>query len=184
MLVELEEPFRSNWKNGYLRVESDGRRYLSLYNTQGDQTSISYARYLMCVRLGYILSSDYEVDHRNDDKTDDRIENLQVLTKEENLIKQQWRYAEYEQVWFGYICACCDYPFMITEAERNKRLAQTRSGLAFCSKACSTYYFPVGKAVIDPLVQDKIRLLHNQGLSSYQIAEQTGVSRNTVMKYW
>jgi hypothetical protein len=184
MLIELQEPFRPLWQKGYLREEPDGRKYLSLYNSPGNQTSISYARYLMCVHLGYLLSPDLEVDHRNDDKTDDRIDNLQVLTKEQNLAKEHQRRFE-EGVLYGCYCAYCNLPFLITPGERNKRLKESKSGLAFCCHEHSRLYFPPpGKNVLDQDTKDRIASMHSQDLSSYQISSQLGVSRNTVMKYW
>ena len=45
-------------------------------------------RYLMCVHLGYILPTELEVDHKDNDKTNDDFNNLQILTKEQNRIKE------------------------------------------------------------------------------------------------
>lgn len=38
----------------------------------------------MCVKLGYIIPSDLQVDHIDDDKTNDNVSNLQLLTQAEN----------------------------------------------------------------------------------------------------
>lgn len=51
-------------------------------------TTMAYARYLMSVHLGRRLRSDEQVDHIDGDKTNDVIENLQVLSSEQNLRKQ------------------------------------------------------------------------------------------------
>ena len=139
MKIELEEPFKSLWRNGYLVVNSENRRNVCLVNDKFDRTTISYARYLMCVKIGYILSDEYEVDHINDDKTDDRIVNLQILTKAQNREKENLRYLTYEQVSHGYHCAYCKLPFIITERLKNMRIKQSTTGLAFCSKECSVH---------------------------------------------
>jgi len=50
-------------------------------------TSISYARFKMSLRLGRLLKSGGEVDHIDDDKSNDVDENLQLLSPEANRLK-------------------------------------------------------------------------------------------------
>ena len=189
MILNLQEPFSSKWRKGYLKVGSDGRKYVSLWKSNEITSIISYARYLKSVQLGYEIPPGLEVDHENNDRTDDRIENLQLLTPEQNRLKEHLNYVENVQVSFGFDCAYCENPFIITEAERNKRLAQTKSDLAFCSHSCSTAFnlerLPkaIGKT-IDLEMQERIKSLRTKGLSGYKISELTGLSRITVMKYW
>jgi hypothetical protein len=63
-----------------------GRWCAYLYNPNTkERTTMAWAKYLMCLHLGRMLDPNTEtVDHINDDKTDDRIENLQLLTRNEN----------------------------------------------------------------------------------------------------
>jgi len=68
MILELQDPFKSLWKKGYLTTDNDGRKRVSLYNSPMDRSGISYARYLMCVKLGYVLNSDFKVDHVDNNK--------------------------------------------------------------------------------------------------------------------
>ena len=84
MRIKLEEPFASKWRRGYLRTSKDKRKRVDLINSKSHRTTISYARYLVCVSLGYELSSEFEVDHIDTDCTNDSINNLQVLTIEEH----------------------------------------------------------------------------------------------------
>lgn len=64
------------------------RRYLSLspINKNGKldknkkKIFISYSRYLMCVKEGRILSKNEEVDHIDNNKTNDDPSNLQIIT--------------------------------------------------------------------------------------------------------
>lgn len=139
MKIELQEPFKSLWRNGYIVTNPENRRNICLVNNKEDRTTISYARYLMCVKLGYILSSDYEVDHKDNDKTNDDVNNLQVLTWQENKEKEELRYLLEEQKSYGYHCAYCGIAFIITERIRNIRLKQSTTGLAFCSQTCSRH---------------------------------------------
>lgn len=139
MLLVLQEPFASRWRNGYVVCDNENRKRVVLYNSQEDIWGMTYARYLVCVKLGYILPTELEVDHINDDKTDDRIENLQVLTKEQNLLKQQYNYIVNQQVVYGVYCACCGSPFLLTEREVNNRIAKGVE-LPFCGRSCAARY--------------------------------------------
>lgn len=87
MKIELKEPFKSVWNLGYLVTNPEGRRTVILYNSHKDRSSTSYARYLMSCRLGRFLEKDEHVDHVDNDKTNDVIENLQLLTPAKNNAK-------------------------------------------------------------------------------------------------
>lgn len=66
-------------KNGYVFVYApDHHRARG-----GPYTKRCYL--VMEAHLGRLLKADEEVHHKNEDKTDDRIENLQVLTKREHM---------------------------------------------------------------------------------------------------
>lgn len=145
MLIELQEPFKSQWRNGYLRADDAGRKYLSLYNEPGVQTSISYARYLVTCKLGEFIPEGYEVDHVNDDKTDDRIENLQILTAEENVFKQHYRYYMHQQPHYLLCCAWCEVVELVTERIVKMKRAQGVQ-YYFCGKRCAAKFQHNGKA--------------------------------------
>lgn len=76
--------------------KGEGRWYANLVpkdkKNGPKRKTISYARYLMATHLGRELTKDEQVDHINDDKTDDRIENLQILTLAENNKKEALRH--------------------------------------------------------------------------------------------
>lgn len=68
---------------------TNSRLILSFCKTDGEWTSISYPKALMEVHLGRFLNyPDETVDHINNDPLDNRIENLQVLSRSENAKKQ------------------------------------------------------------------------------------------------
>ncbi len=75
--------------NGYLvngpYLHENGRRFVILTCGKHIRKTTSYARYLMEKSLGRILTNTEEVDHINEDFTDDRLENLQVISKLENI---------------------------------------------------------------------------------------------------
>ncbi len=43
---------------------------------------------------------------------------------------------------------------------------------------------PGGKPAISEATKNRIKKLHESGLSSYKISDLLGIARNTVMKYW
>lgn len=58
----------------------DGRQIVVVYDGKTRKT-ISYPKYLTQVRLGIVLAKDDVVHHKNEDITDDRDSNLQVLKR-------------------------------------------------------------------------------------------------------
>ena len=70
----MSEPWTSEWFH-----EATGRYYVRY-----DGRVRPRARVIMEIALGRPLRPDEDVHHRNEDKTDDRLENLQVLTSGEH----------------------------------------------------------------------------------------------------
>lgn len=135
MIIELQEPFKSIWQKGYLQVHANegNRKYVCLYNSNNNRTLISYARYLMCVKVGYVLPPELEVDHIDDDKTNDAINNLQILTSEQNRYKQHLLILEQQELYY-FECPICDRNFL-----RDKRQAWkffNTGKIPTCSKEC------------------------------------------------
>lgn len=88
MRIKIEPPFNLDYVKAYLsRSNKDFRQRVTLIREDKTGTVISYARYLMSVKLGRYLTEDEEVDHINRDPTDDNIENLQVLTIVDHKLK-------------------------------------------------------------------------------------------------
>lgn len=110
MKIELKEPYKSKWKTGYILVNRENRRTVLLVNNKHDRTSTQYARYLMSVKLGRFLDPELEtVDHIDGDKTNDNIDNLQLLTRLENIRKSQKKED------FECICPVCNINFFSSE---------------------------------------------------------------------
>ena len=71
--------------------QKDGRYFVILVYEDGTRKTSAYARYLMEQHLGRSLTDEEEVDHIDNDNTNDNIENLQILTREENMRKERER---------------------------------------------------------------------------------------------
>lgn len=115
----------------YLR--KDGRMHVILYDKETKKrTTQSYPRYLMENYLGRKLLESEHVDHINNDFTDNRIENLQLLTQTENNKKS----AKKKEM-ISFICPICK-----KESIKEKRfvrwnnLVNKKAG-PFCSKSCA-----------------------------------------------
>lgn len=131
MKFVLESPFKELWRKAYLRQsEDDGRRRIDLFNTNADRTTISYARYLWIIHSGSFIPDGYEVDHINSDCSDDRIENLQLLTCEEHLEKTK-RESTVGRTGEYIICPSCKVIFFLES--RNKGDSKNN----FCSRECN-----------------------------------------------
>lgn len=168
---------------------SDHRQRCVLYFSDQTTSSRSYAKLLLEVKLGRRLTSQEEADHVDEDRTADQIQNLQVLTKEENLVKHLF-HQQNNQTVYGFACAHCDTNFMLKQHEINERLGRSKSGMAFCSRECSIAYHNAAgflnyKPGVPKTSQDLIDKINSfdSSISARKIAEKLGIAKSTVLKY-
>lgn len=76
----LSLPYSADWRVGYLNTNSEGRRTVVLYNTPQNRSSVSYARYLLAVKLGRYLTADEEAHHIDGNKKNDSLDNLELIS--------------------------------------------------------------------------------------------------------
>lgn len=117
-------------------TRKDGRKHVIIYDTETQsRRTVSYPRYLMEQHLGRELLPEEQVDHINEDFTDDRIENLQLLSRAENNrksnlgrpsplkgIEKGWTHGT-TYGWMKKKCKCleCVLAKTIWNEERNKK---------------------------------------------------------------
>ena len=107
---------------------------------------INYARYLMEKHLGKRLNSWEHVDHINRDRTDDRIENLQVLSHKDHIAMDAIRTKDRI-----LICRLCGIEFFRKTARTREEAKQKYAG-PFCSRKCTARYrVAVQKGLMDKL---------------------------------
>ncbi len=130
---DLEYPYNTKWVNGYLVINGEGRKHVCLVGGSKRSTT-SYARYLTAVSLKRFLTDDEVVDHIDDDKTNDCLENFQILTVILNNLKEAKRrgrsLAEIR-------CPACRTVF--TRRVGNTQATPSRKGaITCCSKGCAS----------------------------------------------
>lgn len=89
MKIEISDYYKSKGYNKaylYLR-KSDGRYGVVLHGKDRKLTGMLYSRYLYTSHYKCDIAKGEEVDHINGDKSDDKIENLQVISKSYNIRK-------------------------------------------------------------------------------------------------
>lgn len=182
MKIELQEPYATRYRVAYLRRDKDGRGRVDLVNTKTDRTTISYARYLVEVSINDFIPEGYEVDHINADCSDDRLENLQILSREDHIAKSA---RENEgRTYVTLLCPCCNKEFL-----REKRFVNSSKKNIFCSRKCNGKFNFInnkgfiGNKTISEDDLNTIRKLAVEGLTGYKIAKVIGLSANTVRKY-
>lgn len=108
----------------YVAKNPEGRRVATLRRTDGYMTSMSYAKYLYTSYYKCDIEAGDQVDHINGDKTDDRIENLQVISRYYNSVKDKPRRQMIQKT-----CPICGCDFLV-------RKGNEKAGDQCCSKEC------------------------------------------------
>ena len=116
-------------------TRKDGRQHVVLVHKDSRKQTMSYPKYLMEQYLKRPLLDTETVDHINNDFTDNRIENLQILTRSENAAKEMQR-TERAKKFYEFTCPICGTfaikPLNFVKGNKNKG----RAG-PFCSRKCA-----------------------------------------------
>ena len=112
-------------------VRKDGRSIVVHYDTDTQKTtSQSYPRYML-EESGEKLDSKLQVDHVNNDKTDNRLDNFQMLTPGDNIRKSS--VTEY----LDWVCPECGQEFKL-RAKRYRYETKNKRDQFYCSRRCSS----------------------------------------------
>lgn len=120
-------------------LNKNGRQYVVLYFNSKTKSGRLYARFLLEQKLGRKMTETETVDHIDGDKTNDAIENLQILSRSENIKK-----AHKEGVYFKSIplfiglCPNCGREFSRKMSYVKANWKKGKSG-PFCSLSCGNY---------------------------------------------
>ncbi len=161
--------------SGYLYRESviKGRTYVLLRKGPVHKIMLR-SRYRMEVKLGRILSVDEQVDHKDENKFNDKLSNLQILDGGTNSKKHVRFMKGHVLKELVQTCSVCGTRFT------HEKIKQS------CSFSCKRELLsqsPSNRRKSESVV-DKIKRLRKEGGTSYSISAELKISRNTVMKYW
>lgn len=114
----------------YLR--QDGRMHV-IVGTGKTKRTISYPKYLYEQATGYLLKDNETIDHINGDFTDNRLENLRVLSRSDNAKA----YMQSKPSPIGtHTCARCGKEFQRRNSQVTRLKREGKKG-PYCSKQCT-----------------------------------------------
>jgi len=128
--INLDYPYNTIWKHGYLLSNRENRQILILFDSESNRTTTQYARYLLGVKLGRFLTKEETVDHIDNDKTNNDINNLQILSISENIRKS----SQLPDV--TLVCPICQTTFIRTRSQLRGRYDRAKNNLICCSRQC------------------------------------------------
>lgn len=138
MKIELKSPFILEFKAAYLNINKEPRRVVLLVRKDNTKTSMSYARYLMCCHLNRFLKKEEHVDHIDNNKLNDCIENLQILSAKENNIKKNSNLGIKLEEDIELNCPICGIKFI--RPARNIKFKIKNGKNPTCSRKCGGIY--------------------------------------------
>ena len=110
MKIGVSEYYKSKVRAAYVVTNPEPRRVCVLVYHDGSKHSMSYAKYLYTSFYQCDIPEGEQIDHINGDKMDDRIENLQKISKEYNLLKDKEGKKMVE-----LICPVCGQKFLFPQ---------------------------------------------------------------------
>jgi len=138
MKVEVSDYFKNDYRSAYLFTNNRGRNCVELVHKTSTKEKpvkrfISYAKYLWISANNKEVPEGYEVDHINGNGNDDRIENLQILSKTDN-IKKGWKETgRLGKEVVDLVCPVCGKKF----TKRWVLVKRVSSQPICCSRGCS-----------------------------------------------
>lgn len=112
-----------------------GRRVVQLFEqgVRNPKLTLAYARYLMSVKEGRLLTADEEVDHKDGNRQNDDISNLQILTSAQHLAKTSMDKRKSRE-FVRMECPTCGKVFV--KSKSTSFIARFRTEYNVCSRKC------------------------------------------------
>lgn len=128
--------------------KGDGRFKIELVHLEtNERYTLNFARYLMEVHLKRKLENYIDVHHINENKTDDRIENLEILTINKHSKLHAGNNFPDKRIYIGRnnVCRFCSKSYYLNRKalstiERKKKIKPNGLFGEFCSRFCFAQY--------------------------------------------
>jgi len=145
----------------------------------------------MSIKLKRFLSKEEHVDHKDEDKTNDSLDNLQILTFAENMKKQHDHRRKISGKGPSFAILTCP----ICDKDMVKRIsvflkAREEDRVLTCSRKCSAKCQGLGisvkatkKKTIDVIKAGLIVNLRQEGNSDLTISKLIGIPRSSIQQY-
>ena len=183
MSVEIVQYPWSQWYNKcYVYINKATKRKCIELRNSNKRYNTSYARYLMAIKLGHLVPEELDVDHIDNDCTNDDINNLQLLTREENLEKYRSHQLAFMQETISLVN---EYALQgMYPAEISRLLKIDRSTVKkYIYGSIPNGRREANRKLIKPAVIDKINKYAQEGKSCHQISKLLNISDSVVKKY-
>lgn len=113
--------------------KKEGRYMMNIIRPNGSRTTTAFARYLMSVEMGRLLLPNEHVDHIDEIKTNDFIDNLQILSQRDNNIKNIEKTGR-KSMMVKLKCPVCEIEFERAPSTVNHKI--NRGIKPTCSRRC------------------------------------------------
>lgn len=137
-LRKLLKPYSSYYSKGYF-TNNCGRLVLSITKMDGKFKVISYSKYLWEIQHKRKVKKGYEVDHIDNDCTNDIFRNLQEITSKENRAKGTHllnRINNTRKKSLFLWCPICNEKFLIYKSRVNIHRMKSGKEFHFCCRSC------------------------------------------------
>ena len=137
---------------------------VAIKDGEKNRTTISYARYLMSVKEGRILEDYEEVDHIDNDKSNDNIDNLQILSLDENKLK----YATSSHIGVTMVKLKCPNCGRIFSKEKRNTHLDKKGKCTSCCRSCAgqfsakIYYKKISEEEQEKLIGENVIEIYKQ----------------------
>lgn len=168
MKIRVIDIYLDKYKSAYLveHKNTDRRKRVYLIGYNGERKGISYAQYIWEEANNCPVPDGFQIDHINEGKTDDRIENLQLLSPIENTRKNVTHRINSGKIvkYVELVCPICGRTFQF-----ERRNLSTRPNPC-CSRKCG--YEKVKQAIYISNITNPYKYKHTckccgKGIKNY-----------------